>query len=83
MSKCKVMHSKPFYTFQPTEIKLGQSILESVMVYKYIGFHNNPSFDSKLQWNRVQQLINPNIHLLKQIHSGGLRELILLHTIVN
>ena len=78
VSKCKVMHSKPSTTFQPPVIKLGQDILESVDVYKYLGFHVNPSFDSKLQWNRVQPLISKNIALLKQLNSCGLREPILV-----
>jgi hypothetical protein len=45
--------------------------------YKYLGFHLNPSFDGKLQWNRVQPLIRQNIALLKQLNSCGLREPIL------
>ena len=77
VSKCKVMYLKPSTTFQPPVIKLDHSILESVDVYKYLGFHVNPSFDSKLQWNRVQPLISKNIALLKQLNSCGLREPIL------
>ncbi len=77
VTKCKVMHSKPSTTFQPPEIKLGHVILESVDEYKYLGFHVNPSFDGKLQWNRVQPLISKNIALSKQLRSCGLREPIL------
>ena len=75
VNKCKVMHSK---TSQSPEITLNQVILESVDVYKYLGFHINPSFDAKLQWNRVQPLISQNIALLKQLNSCGLCESILV-----
>jgi hypothetical protein len=78
VTKCKVMHSKPSTTFQPPVIELGQVTLESVDEYKYLGFHVNPSFDGKLQWNRVQPLISKNIALLKQLNSSGLREPILV-----
>ena len=77
VGKCKVMHSKSSNTALPPVIKLGQTILESVTIYKYLGFHVNPSFDSKLQWDRVQPLISQNVHLLKQLKSCGLHQSIL------
>jgi len=76
-TKCKVMHSKPSKAFQPPTIRLEQDTLDSVNEYKYLGFHLNPSFDGRLQWNRVQPLISKNIALLKQLNSCGLREPIL------
>ena len=76
-SKCKVMHSKPNADFQPPMIKLANLPLESVEVYKYLGFYINPSFNSEIQWNKIEPSISKNLHLLKQLHSLGLNESIL------
>ena len=76
-SKYKVMHSKPNADFQPPMIKLANLSLESVEVYKYLGFYINPSFNSEIQWNKIEPSISKNLHLLKQLHSLGLNESIL------
>lgn len=40
-------------TCLPT-ITLGQAALEPVSVYKYLGFHVNPSFDASVQWDNIR-----------------------------
>jgi hypothetical protein len=76
--KCKVMHFKA-KSPPPHPVSLAQTALEVVPCYKYLGVDINSTLDSKMQWNRVNSLISPNIYLLKQLKSCGLNEPILVN----
>jgi hypothetical protein len=76
-SKCKVMHT-PSKSFEPPIIKLADVSLQSVKEYKYLGFYLNDTFDSRIQWDRIQPKISQNIALLKQLQCSGLKEEILV-----
>ncbi len=76
-SKCKVMHT-PSKSFEPPIIKLADVPLQSVKEYKYLGFYLKDTFDSRIQWDRIQPKISQNIALLKQLQCSGLKEEILV-----
>ena len=57
----------------------GHNQLEMVSSYKYLGVDLNNELDSFMLFTRVSGLIKPNIYLLKQLKSSGLKERILVN----
>ncbi len=77
VGKCKVMHFGSKTT--PIVIKLNNTIIAPVPIYKYLGFHVNEKLNSDIQWHFLEPMISKNIHLLKQLKNTGLPQPILIN----
>ena len=59
-------------------IKLNDTPLEQVTLYKYLGIELNIVLNWDSQWQRVQKLISSTPYLIKQLKHFGFKEEILI-----
>ena len=62
----------------PLVVKFGDTALEIVPSYKYLGIDITDSLDGSVHWLRISIIIRQNIALLKQLKSSGLETPILV-----
>jgi hypothetical protein len=77
-SKCEVLAIPSPHSEPTIPIILNGAQLNFVTTYKYLGFNVNKELDCIQQWARVQKIIGPSIHLIKELKQLGFREEILI-----